>query len=412
MRIRSGATLVALCAGLALIGSTSRSVVGQERAAPAQPLLAIPLALPSDGYFEIRERLAPGVHVIRQAQPFHVWPSSNVVVFEQSDGLVLVDAGNSPGAGDRVVRLIREISDKPVKAVILTHGHYDHLYGLVSIRREWPQARIIATRATHDYVEGRRGYWLRYGPEEELRNQQAFRDIAQTYMRNSANREDWPTESERAGLRQAAREHQQAAFDRVGTFRILPDITFTDRYVIADRDNPVEARFIGRANTHGDAIVWAPRSRVVAAGDIVVSPVPFGSGIYAHEMVDTVNRLREIDFAVLVPGHGLPQRDRTYLEVLVRSIEAAKPGVRAMVDQGVAIEQIDQQPAALDDQLPMFGLTDPWLQWWFRRYWVRGMMRSLYREMTGVQNDYELDERPSSARAGSKIARHDIPPAA
>ena len=35
-------------------------------------------------------------------------------------------------------------------------------------------------------------------------------------------------------------------------------------------------RFLGRANTEGDAIAWLPRQRIVMTGDVVVSPTPFG----------------------------------------------------------------------------------------------------------------------------------------
>ena len=70
-------------------------------------------------------------HVWVLAEPrFQVQPIGNVTVIEQSDGLVLVDAGGSPGAGRRIVEMVRSISRKPVKAIIISQWHGDKPQGL------------------------------------------------------------------------------------------------------------------------------------------------------------------------------------------------------------------------------------------------------------------------------------------
>lgn len=91
------------------------------------------------GYLETIERVAPHVWLIRQPEPFHLQPIGNVTIIEQSDGLVLIDAGGSPGSGRRIVRLIKSVSAKPVKAVAITHWHGDHPFGLPAIVAEWPE---------------------------------------------------------------------------------------------------------------------------------------------------------------------------------------------------------------------------------------------------------------------------------
>ena len=113
--------------------------------AAAQPAAGGPL--PQDGYYEIAEPLTTHVWLIRQAKPFHLQPIGNVTVIEQSDGLVLVDSGGSPGSGRRIVGLVRGLSRKPVKAVVITHWHGDHPLGLPAILDAWPKARVIATAA-------------------------------------------------------------------------------------------------------------------------------------------------------------------------------------------------------------------------------------------------------------------------
>ena len=77
--------------------------------------------LTDDGYYQKVYSITERVHILRQGPGFHVQVIGNVTVVEQSDGLVLVDASGTPGAGRRVVELIRSVSNKPVKVIIVTH---------------------------------------------------------------------------------------------------------------------------------------------------------------------------------------------------------------------------------------------------------------------------------------------------
>ena len=81
-------------------------------------------------------------------------------------------------------------------------------------------------------------------------------------------------------IRKALSQFDLATRDFVGSYIVPPTETFEQELVIKDRDVPVHMMFLGRANTAGDAIAWLPRQKIVATGDIVVSPYPFGFGRY------------------------------------------------------------------------------------------------------------------------------------
>jgi len=57
-------------------------------------------------------------------------------------GIVLVDPGSSLQSGEMVLRMIRQVSDKPVVAVFNTHVHGDHWLGNQAIRAAYPAAPI------------------------------------------------------------------------------------------------------------------------------------------------------------------------------------------------------------------------------------------------------------------------------
>ena len=95
--------------------------------------------------------VSPHVWLFKQPTG-HEW-HGNAALIEQSDGLVLIDTGGSAGDGRHIASLIQPISDKPVKAVILTHWHDDHTLGLSAIKDAWPNVRIVAAEGALDGME-------------------------------------------------------------------------------------------------------------------------------------------------------------------------------------------------------------------------------------------------------------------
>ena len=54
---------------------------------------------------------------------------SNVSMIIGETGLIIVDTGQKPADAEKILAEFRKITDKPVKAIIYTHGHGDHTGG-------------------------------------------------------------------------------------------------------------------------------------------------------------------------------------------------------------------------------------------------------------------------------------------
>src|SRR4051812_45020026 len=72
--------------------------------------------------FESRQ-VSPEVHVLTMGNDDYGPVVGNVVVIEQSDGVVVVDSGGGIGYGRKVAAYIRSLTTKPVHAVVITHWH-------------------------------------------------------------------------------------------------------------------------------------------------------------------------------------------------------------------------------------------------------------------------------------------------
>lgn len=337
---------------------------------------------PEDGYFQETLKIAPDVWAFVEPR-FQVQPIGNVTLIDQSDGLVLVDTGGSPGSARRIVAEIRRLSAKPVKAVIVTHWHGDHPQGLSEILKAWPNARTIATRPTQAHLKNRKtmNTPAAFDPVADAR----LRALGQSFVafaRRMGEQANDP--ADKAGWDAAGRLFTQYAEDMRGAVTISTAESFDERLDLPDARTPVEVRFLGRANTDGDAIVWLPRQRVLISGDIVVAPFPFGFGSYPADWLCTLDRVRAYDFKILVPGHGQPQHDRTYLDRLSAAIAQVRAKVAPLAARDIPLDDVQGQLDFSDQALTFVG-DDPWLRRWFSEFWIKPFVASAYKEAKGQQ---------------------------
>lgn len=342
-------------------------------------------ASPSAGgvmaHVQIMERLDRRVHVLRQAEPTFAGVIGNVLIIEQSDGVVLIDSGSSYGVGQRVVEWVKSLTTLPVKAVILTHWHNDHPLGLSAIKAAWPDAKVIATAKTKlDMETGALGDVPRApSAEYEAKREKTLREAGARYETRAADQARSP--QERANWAIAA----QAALTRIpdikGTYMVLPDITFTDNYRLDDTVAPIEIAYLGWANTDGDAVVWLPRQRVLAAGDAVVEPIPYMFSIRPTQMEAVLKRIDRYRYRVMVPGHGVPQRNHAYLARLMTLTDEVQRQVDPIA-RGLTLEEVTAR-TDFSAQRKIFAGDDKWLAYWFDQYALEPLIASVYREARG-----------------------------
>ena len=98
-----------------------------------------------------------------------------------------------------------------------------------------------------------------------------------------------------------------------------PNVTFTDSMVIHKGGREVQLHFLGRGHTGGDTMVFLPAERIVFTGDFFEGRP--GGGVLSYlgdafidEWPASLERLKALDFDVIVPGHGAPLRERKQID--------------------------------------------------------------------------------------------------
>jgi glyoxylase-like metal-dependent hydrolase (beta-lactamase superfamily II) len=354
-------------------------------------MVALAIARPTfaqtpSGALQTIERVAPGVWSIHQYQPFELQPVGNVEVIEQNRGLVLIDGGASPGSATRITQLIKSVSNKPVTAVAVTHWHSDHSLGVTTILKTWPNAEVIATNATREHILG--APMARLYPEAapDPAKIKPFLDRIAGTLDTLRKRSSDATlaASIRAGYASALEEFTLYQKDIDGAFLPAKIDGFQTERVLDDPVRPVHLRFLGPGNTDGDLIGWLPKQRIVATGDLVVAPIPYGFDSYGASWQSVLDKLIALHARIIIPGHGLPMRNDSYLRLLRDMLSDLRTRMAAIGPK----ENLDQ---AKKDLAPAFGQyekrlagSSPWLQKWFGQLWRDPISEALWKESRGI----------------------------
>jgi glyoxylase-like metal-dependent hydrolase (beta-lactamase superfamily II) len=198
----------------------------------------------------------------------HAWaytaegdPNTGIVI---GDAAVLVaDTQATPAMAADVIRRIREVTDLPVKYVVLTHYHAVRVLGASAYRAQ----QILASQDTYDLIVER-------GEADKAseigRFPRLFRDV----------------ESVPAGL-------------------TWPTITFSGKLTLWLGKLEVQLLQLGRGHTKGDTVVWLPEEKTLLSGDLVeFDATPYAGDAYFSDWPQTLANIAALKPRALVPGRG------------------------------------------------------------------------------------------------------------
>jgi glyoxylase-like metal-dependent hydrolase (beta-lactamase superfamily II) len=306
-------------------------------------ILWLGVALADDGPFTMEfEELAPGVWAgVRPDGPrFPVMGNTTFVISEE--GVVVFDGGGMPAMSEQVIAKIRSLTDKPVTHVITSHWHGDHNFGVFRFAEEFDNVQFIAHEFTRDVMNSTR---INYVDRERgfvESNREEFEKIVATGVDSDGN-EVGQIDIDIYERILADEELIDREFLRAKV--TPPNVVFNNSYVIESGSRTIELLFLGYGNTAGDIVMALPKERIVATGDIVVLPSPYAFNVPPGAWAQTLRNINDLDYEILVPGHGAVQRDTSYVDLLIEVADGIVQQRDEMLANGMDIEAVQ---AALD----------------------------------------------------------------
>ena len=198
--------------------------------------------------------------------------TSNAGFVVTDEGVVVFDTLGTPSLGNALLQKIRSITDKPVKYVVLSHYHADHIYGLQAFRDE-TNASIVAQEKALDYTA-------------------------------AGN-----TDDEAAGPRLEQRREALAPWVNADTRIVLPGVAFKVAAELRLGGHHLQLVYAGPAHSMSDLMMLVMPERVLFAGDIVQNGrIPFmaSAAVNTSNWLLVLQEVATFDPRFIIPGHGKP----------------------------------------------------------------------------------------------------------
>lgn len=204
--------------------------------------------------------------VTENAYSFRFFIHRNMVLIT-SDGVIVTDPIN-PAAAQHMTAEIKKITDKPIKLVIYSHNHWDHIAGAKIFKDQG--AKII--------------------------------------------------------------QHELAAKETRPSPIVVPaDETFSgEKHVVTMGDQTVELIYVGRSHGSGMIVMWVPKERILHTIDVVTpGRVAFRNmpDFFPQDWIKALRKMEQMDFDRIIPGHGQASapksavaEQRQYLEDLTAAV--------------------------------------------------------------------------------------------
>jgi glyoxylase-like metal-dependent hydrolase (beta-lactamase superfamily II) len=162
-----------------------------------------------------------------------------------------------------------------------------------------------------------------------------------------------------------------------------PDLLFDSEIVLLRGDRTIHVQYLGKGNTEGDVVVWLPEERILASGDLLVAPIPYGFGSFPQQWIATLERLAAFDFALLVPGHGEVMTDREHIRRVQSMLHTVRLQARRAVAAGQDLDAF-KRSVDLSSFAPAITAGEARRESLFRAWWIDPIARSAWLEAKGL----------------------------
>jgi cyclase len=271
-------------------------------------------------------QLAEGVYAIQHENLIDGNISGNTTVIIGDREVFVVDSCYRQSAAREDIEQIHQWTNKPVGYLLNTHFHNDHNNGNRTYMDAFPSLAIIAQEETKKDMD-----LIQPGNVERQPGQLAAFIATLKQGKSPSGRP--LTENEKKEVQELLPGLEQAEAESKTLVYQSPTLTFTDMIAVNLGNREVQVMHLGRGNTPGDAIVYLPKEKIIAAGDLLVRPIPFTGDGYPADWVRTLHKMGELDATTIVPGHGPILHDKTYLYLVADLMQSAVDQVRARIRQ-------------------------------------------------------------------------------
>jgi glyoxylase-like metal-dependent hydrolase (beta-lactamase superfamily II) len=275
--------VLVLAAGAAAGWRERRTVAAMQEAPPGSRY---------EGRAFTFNKIADGVHLAIGTGALIVM--SNAAIVEGDRDVLVVDSHVSPGGAWALRKELAEITSKPIRYVVNSHYHFDHSHGnqiygpgVEIIGHQFAREMIVAGKSIDSpayafYVGG----------------------VPNTIKTLEERLKAAPDEKTRAQIETQLAVQRNHLEGTKAVTPTPPNLTITESLTLHLGSREVRILHLGRGHTGGDVVVYLPKERIVATGDLLTEQTSYAGDAYFVEWIQTIEFLKGLAFDTVLPGHG------------------------------------------------------------------------------------------------------------
>jgi len=252
----------------------------------------------------------------------------NAGIVDLGEETLIFDTFLSPEAALDLSKIAIELTGNPVKYVINSHYHNDHIRGNQVFK---PSATIISTMMTRNLIS-----------ENEPKEIQAEQEYAPKRLAQLKEEYEAATDE----------EAKQFLLMWIGYFEAmvkshpilkttLPDVTFSESMVIHGSRREAQLITFNLGHTASDLILYLPDEKIVFTGDLLfIGMHPYLPDGQPTHLVQALLQLKSIDIEKILPGHGEVGTIQD-IDAMIGYVNEMNALVERLLAQGVSAEELE-----------------------------------------------------------------------
>lgn len=291
----------------------------------------------------------------------------NVTFLTTDEGVLVVDAGALEMDGRKIVDIVKSVTDKEIKYLILTHYHYDHSLGACG----FPESTLIIGH--ENVIQNIK----EYGQErlDMYKNKDLEPKVAYLKAKVDSLKQIDAPEFKEYENRYLSHSKQLENIEK--TFIVYPDITFKDKMIIYLGEDTISLNYPNNTHTDDNILVEFKNHNALVTGDFFFNRclpyIDYKTNCDTKNWIDKLEEYSTISYEYVIPGHG----DLAKAEDLAMQAEFLgdlRKEIEKLISENKTLEEIK-------NEVKMDKYSD-----WNYQFMLDSELESVYNELNESNN--------------------------
>ncbi len=313
------------------------------------------------------------------------WTHGNGIAIIGNEGVFFIDTYLQSNYAREAISLLKKVTRLPVSYVTYTHYHSDHVMGSYEFKKAFPSCKFIMTDTAAIYFDKQIAADI---PKDRQTFTGELKKVEKEIQEGKASNNGMTIKGSMIPFWNLMKqEAEEFIKDYKPNQAVYPDIVFAD--------NGADLKFKWgnqtiqliptreKGHSRSDVFIWIPEKRIAITGDIVVAPTAYALFPNIPGMVRSIQKLIDMNPAIIIPGHGEVEYDLGYVRQLKGAYDAYIAETKKAIEKNEpyrdAIASI--KLPAIDDQ---FIQGDDLKRWAYESFFRISLIKDIYKKFSSI----------------------------